>query len=42
MSREIANRSGHPRSWPPDGSLREPEPELLEQGEPVWGRPAEG
>jgi hypothetical protein len=41
LPREIANRFGPPRVLAPDGTLREPDPELLERGKPVWGRDAQ-
>ncbi|MDQ4107802.1 MAG: Type 1 glutamine amidotransferase-like domain-containing protein [Actinomycetota bacterium] len=42
LPREIANRFGPPSVLALDGTLREPDPELLERGEPVWGRGAQG
>jgi hypothetical protein len=42
LPREIANRFGPPSVLALDGTLREPDPEVLERGEPVLGRDAQG
>jgi hypothetical protein len=38
LPRELANDFGPPRLLAADGTLRDSDPELLADAEPVWGR----
>jgi Peptidase family S51 len=37
LPREVVNTLGPPKLLAPDGSLRDPEPEHIKDGQPVWG-----
>ena len=42
LPREVANTLGPPKLLAPEGSLRDPDPAQITDGQPVWGpdRPA--